>query len=100
MTATIQTLLMIATIQTLLMTTTIQTPLMTNDNLNSTNNNSNSTSNTKRYITLLDLTMEQELTQFSNNNKGIMFEHAHNTDAKFEHEYSEQTTIVKNPSHI
>ncbi|KAG9299740.1 hypothetical protein G9A89_013100 [Geosiphon pyriformis] len=64
---------------------------MTNDNLNSANNNSNSASNTKQYITLLDLTMEQKLTQFSNNNEGIMSEHAHNTDARFECRYSGQT---------
>ncbi|KAG9293952.1 hypothetical protein G9A89_019290 [Geosiphon pyriformis] len=47
-----------------------------NDDLNSANNNSNSASNTEQDITLLDLTMEQELIQFSDNNEGIMSEHA------------------------
>ncbi|KAG9289706.1 hypothetical protein G9A89_014441 [Geosiphon pyriformis] len=74
-----------------------------NDNSNSTdndNNDSNSTSNTEQYIMLLNLTIEQELIQFSDNNENIMSEHAHNTDARFEHEYSGQTTIVKNPSYV
>ncbi|KAG9301541.1 hypothetical protein G9A89_008393 [Geosiphon pyriformis] len=84
-----------------------------NPNLNSTddddddsnsadndNNDSNFASNIEQYIMLLDLTMKQELIQFSHNNEDIMSEHAHNTDARFERRYSEQTTIVKNPSYV
>ncbi|KAG9304032.1 hypothetical protein G9A89_005942 [Geosiphon pyriformis] len=47
-----------------------------NDNNNSNsandNNNSNFALNTKQYITLLNLTIKQELTKFSNNNEGII----------------------------
>ncbi|KAG9289676.1 hypothetical protein G9A89_014411 [Geosiphon pyriformis] len=46
--------------------------------------NSNFDSNYKQYIVLLDLTKKQELKWFSDNDKSIMPECAHNTDAEFD----------------
>ncbi|KAG9286961.1 hypothetical protein G9A89_001199 [Geosiphon pyriformis] len=53
--------------------------------------------NPKTYIVLFDLTKEQELKWFSNNNKGIMSEHVHNTDAGFDLRYSRKDTIKLEP---
>ncbi|KAG9300810.1 hypothetical protein G9A89_003159 [Geosiphon pyriformis] len=44
-------------------------------------NDSDSNLNPRIYITLLDLSKEQELKWYSDNNEGIMPEHAHNTNA-------------------
>ncbi|KAG9288767.1 hypothetical protein G9A89_023064 [Geosiphon pyriformis] len=43
-------------------------------NDNNSNNNSNSNSNSEQYITLPDLSKEQKLKWFSNNDKSIMSE--------------------------
>ncbi|KAG9291630.1 hypothetical protein G9A89_022049 [Geosiphon pyriformis] len=56
-------------------------------------NDSNFNSNPKTYITLLDLTKEQKLKWFSNNNESIMPEHAHNTDVGFDLRYLEKDPI-------
>ncbi|KAG9303633.1 hypothetical protein G9A89_018530 [Geosiphon pyriformis] len=48
---------------------------------------SNSNLNLKTYITLPDLTKEQELKWFSDNNKSIMLEHVHDIDTKFDLRY-------------
>ncbi|KAG9286802.1 hypothetical protein G9A89_012352 [Geosiphon pyriformis] len=70
-------------------------------NSNNNNNNSNSDlnfdSNYKQYITLLDLTKEQELKWFSNNNEGIMPEHAHDTDVGFNLRYPGKNAIKLEP---
>ncbi|KAG9299776.1 hypothetical protein G9A89_013136 [Geosiphon pyriformis] len=62
-----------------------------NDNGN--NNNSDSNSNSETFITLLDLTKEQEFKWFNNNNEGIMSEQVHDTDAGFDLRYSEKDPI-------
>ncbi|KAG9290346.1 hypothetical protein G9A89_007077 [Geosiphon pyriformis] len=51
-----------------------------NNNDNDSNSDSNSDSNYKQYITLPDLTKEQELKWFSNNNESIMSECMHDTN--------------------
>ncbi|KAG9304157.1 hypothetical protein G9A89_019719 [Geosiphon pyriformis] len=51
-----------------------------NNNDNNLNLDSNSNLNHEQYIALPNLTKEQELKWFSNNNEGIMSEHVHNTD--------------------
>ncbi|KAG9297900.1 hypothetical protein G9A89_002608, partial [Geosiphon pyriformis] len=61
------------------------------------NNNSNSDSNSKQYITLSDLTKEQELKWFSDNNEGIMPERVHNTNTGFDLRYSEKNAIKLEP---
>ncbi|KAG9289110.1 hypothetical protein G9A89_022419 [Geosiphon pyriformis] len=55
--------------------------------------NLNANSNPETYITLFDLTKEQELKWFSNNNKGIMPERAHDTDARFDLRYLRKDPI-------
>ncbi|KAG9296157.1 hypothetical protein G9A89_014749 [Geosiphon pyriformis] len=47
----------------------------------------NSNLNPKTYIALPDLTKEQKLKWFSNNNEGIMPECMHNTDVGFDLKY-------------
>ncbi|KAG9293088.1 hypothetical protein G9A89_016450 [Geosiphon pyriformis] len=65
------------------------------------NNNSNSDSDPEQYITLSDLTKNQELKWFSDNNKGIMPEQVHDTNARFDLRYPEKKAIKLEPhSHI
>ncbi|KAG9307009.1 hypothetical protein G9A89_003060 [Geosiphon pyriformis] len=64
-----------------------------NDNDNNINSDSNSDSNYEQYIALLDLTKEQKLKWFSNNNEGIMPEHVHDTDARFDLRYPGKDAI-------
>ncbi|KAG9290077.1 hypothetical protein G9A89_010383 [Geosiphon pyriformis] len=66
-------------------------------NNNKNNNNLDSDSNPKTFITLSDLTKKQELKWFSNNDKSIMPEHMHNTDARFDLRYSEKDVIKLEP---
>ncbi|KAG9295916.1 hypothetical protein G9A89_006655 [Geosiphon pyriformis] len=68
-----------------------------NDNDNNINSDSNSDSNYEQYIALPDLTKEQELKWFSNNNKGIMPECMHDTDAGFDLRYPEKNAIKLEP---
>ncbi|KAG9298023.1 hypothetical protein G9A89_018851 [Geosiphon pyriformis] len=67
------------------------------NNDNDSNLDSNSDSNYKQYITLPDLTKKQELKWFSDNDKGIMPEHAHNIDAGFNLRYSGKNAIKLEP---
>ncbi|KAG9291017.1 hypothetical protein G9A89_012889 [Geosiphon pyriformis] len=60
---------------------------------NSDNNDSNSNSNSTQYIILLNLTKEQKLRWFSNNNEDIMPECMHDTDAGFDLKYLEKNAI-------
>ncbi|KAG9299398.1 hypothetical protein G9A89_014047 [Geosiphon pyriformis] len=64
---------------------------------NKNNNNSDSNSNSKTYITLPDLTKEQKLKWFSDNNKGIISECTHNTDTGFDLKYPEKDPIKLEP---
>ncbi|KAG9306627.1 hypothetical protein G9A89_004824 [Geosiphon pyriformis] len=68
-----------------------------NNNDNNINSDSNSNSSYEQYIALPDLTKKQELKWFSNNNKGIMSEHVHNTDARFDLRYSGTEAIKLEP---
>ncbi|KAG9288621.1 hypothetical protein G9A89_006722 [Geosiphon pyriformis] len=68
-----------------------------NDNDNDINSDSNSDSNYEQYITLFDLTKEQELKWFSNNNKDIMPECTHNTNAGFNLRYLGTEAIKLEP---
>ncbi|KAG9302837.1 hypothetical protein G9A89_009614 [Geosiphon pyriformis] len=68
---------------------------------NKKNSDSNSDSNYEQCIVLFDLAKEQELKWFSNNNKDIMSEHVHNTDAEFDLRYLETEPIKLEPhTHI
>ncbi|KAG9284758.1 hypothetical protein G9A89_001128 [Geosiphon pyriformis] len=62
-------------------------------NGNKNYDNSDSNSNPETYITLFDLFKEQELKWFSNNNKNIMPECVHDTDARFDLRYPEEGII-------
>ncbi|KAG9289023.1 hypothetical protein G9A89_015572 [Geosiphon pyriformis] len=68
-----------------------------NNNDNDFNSDSNSNSNYKQYIALPDLTKEQKLKWFSDNNEGIMPKRAHDTDAEFDLRYSEKDAIKLEP---
>ncbi|KAG9296697.1 hypothetical protein G9A89_001329 [Geosiphon pyriformis] len=68
-----------------------------NDNDNDINSNSNSDSNYKQYIVLPNLTKEQELKWFSDNNKDIMLECMHNTNAGFDLRYLKTEAIKLEP---
>ncbi|KAG9305099.1 hypothetical protein G9A89_007739 [Geosiphon pyriformis] len=68
-----------------------------NDNNNNINTDSNSNSNYEQYIVLSDLTKEQELKWFSDNNEGIMPECAHDTDARFDLRYPGKDAIKLEP---
>ncbi|KAG9294284.1 hypothetical protein G9A89_021643 [Geosiphon pyriformis] len=59
--------------------------------------NLNSDSNPKTYITFLDLTKEQKLKWFSDNNEGIMSEHMYNTNTEFDLRYQEKNLIKLEP---
>ncbi|KAG9288979.1 hypothetical protein G9A89_015528 [Geosiphon pyriformis] len=58
---------------------------------------SNSDSNPKTYIALLDLTKEQELKWFSDNNESSMPECVHDTDTGFDLKYSGKDAIKLEP---
>ncbi|KAG9305662.1 hypothetical protein G9A89_022584 [Geosiphon pyriformis] len=64
---------------------------------NENNNDSNSDTNPETYITLPDLTKEQELKWFSDNNESIIPECVHDTDAGFDLKYSEKDAIKLKP---
>ncbi|KAG9305615.1 hypothetical protein G9A89_001676 [Geosiphon pyriformis] len=64
---------------------------------NKNNNNSNSNSNPETYITLPDLTKEQELKWFNDNNESIIPKYAHNTDAEFNLRYPRKDPIKLEP---
>ncbi|KAG9295122.1 hypothetical protein G9A89_006103 [Geosiphon pyriformis] len=66
-------------------------------NSNKNYDNLNSNSNSETYITLSDLTKEQKLKWFSNNNKDIMPEHVHDINAEFDMRYPEKNTIKLEP---
>ncbi|KAG9288850.1 hypothetical protein G9A89_012179 [Geosiphon pyriformis] len=68
-----------------------------NDKNNDINSDSNFDSNYEQYIALLDLTKEQELKWFSNNNESIMPECMHNTNAGFDLRYPETEAIKLEP---
>ncbi|KAG9296687.1 hypothetical protein G9A89_009946 [Geosiphon pyriformis] len=68
---------------------------------NKDNNNLDSSLNSETYIALPDLTKEQELKWFSNNNKSIITECAHDTNAGFDLRYPRKDSIKLEPhSHI
>ncbi|KAG9299857.1 hypothetical protein G9A89_003401 [Geosiphon pyriformis] len=68
---------------------------------NKNNNDLDSNSNPETYIVLSDLTKEQKLKWFSDNNKSIMPKCTHNTDAEFDLRYSRKDVIKLKPhSHI
>ncbi|KAG9304425.1 hypothetical protein G9A89_019987 [Geosiphon pyriformis] len=64
---------------------------------NKDNNDLDSDSNPKTYIALSDLTKKQELKWFSNNNKSIMPECTHDTNAGFDLKYSGKYPIKLKP---
>ncbi|KAG9289040.1 hypothetical protein G9A89_015589 [Geosiphon pyriformis] len=64
-----------------------------NDNKNDSNSDLNSNLNYEQYIALPDLSKEQELKWYSNNEKGIMPERVHDTDAEFDLRYPRKETI-------
>ncbi|KAG9298298.1 hypothetical protein G9A89_002786 [Geosiphon pyriformis] len=55
-------------------------------------------SNPKTFIALPDLSKEQELKWYSDNNKSIMPEHAHDTDAGFDLRYLGKEAIKLEPN--
>ncbi|KAG9289450.1 hypothetical protein G9A89_008011 [Geosiphon pyriformis] len=64
---------------------------------NKNNSDLDSNSNPEIYITLSDLTKEQILKWFSNNEKRIMLKCAHNTDTGFDLRYPGKKTIKLKP---
>ncbi|KAG9302615.1 hypothetical protein G9A89_007319 [Geosiphon pyriformis] len=64
-----------------------------NSNFNNDNNK-----NTEIYIVLSDFSKEQELKWYSDNNKGIMPEHAHNNNTGFNLRYLEKEAIQLEPN--
>ncbi|KAG9291082.1 hypothetical protein G9A89_012954 [Geosiphon pyriformis] len=66
-------------------------------NNNKNNSNWDSDLNPEIYITLLDLTKEQTLKWFNDNEEGIMPEHAHDTDTRFDLRYPEKDVIKLEP---
>ncbi|KAG9302357.1 hypothetical protein G9A89_011783 [Geosiphon pyriformis] len=64
---------------------------------NKNDNDSNSNSNPETYIALPDLSKEQELRWFSDNNKDIMFKYTHNIDVKFDLKYLGKVAIKLEP---
>ncbi|KAG9288417.1 hypothetical protein G9A89_015623 [Geosiphon pyriformis] len=67
-----------------------------NDN-NNISSNLNFDSNPEQYITLPDLTKNQKLKWFSDNDEGIMPECAHDTDAGFDLRYPGKNAIKLEP---
>ncbi|KAG9299519.1 hypothetical protein G9A89_020690 [Geosiphon pyriformis] len=66
-------------------------------NGNKNYNNSNSNLNPKQYITLPDLSKEQELKWFSNNDESIMPKYVHDIDTGFDLRYPEKNAIKLEP---
>ncbi|KAG9294687.1 hypothetical protein G9A89_008166, partial [Geosiphon pyriformis] len=64
---------------------------------NENNNNLNSNLNSETYIVLFNLSKEQKLIWFSNNNKSIMPEQAHDTNARFDLKYPGKNVIRLKP---
>ncbi|KAG9293003.1 hypothetical protein G9A89_016365 [Geosiphon pyriformis] len=63
---------------------------------NSNENDLNFDSNPEQYIMLYNLSKEQKLKWFSNNNEGIMSKQAHNTNAEFNLRYLGKEVIKLN----
>ncbi|KAG9286101.1 hypothetical protein G9A89_022778 [Geosiphon pyriformis] len=79
-----------------------ESELIFNSNSNSDNDDNenidlNSDPNYEQYIAFPDLTKEQKLKWFSDNNEDIRPECAHNTDAGFDLRYSEKDVIKLEP---
>ncbi|KAG9290700.1 hypothetical protein G9A89_011663 [Geosiphon pyriformis] len=68
-----------------------------NNNDNDSNSDSNSDPKYEQYIALPDLSKEQELKWYSDNNKNIMPERAHNNDAGFDLRYPGKNAIKLEP---
>ncbi|KAG9287689.1 hypothetical protein G9A89_004092 [Geosiphon pyriformis] len=68
-----------------------------NNNDNNSNSDSNSDPKYEQYIALPDLSKEQKLKWYSDNNKSIMPKRVHNTDAKFDLRYSRKDAIKLEP---
>ncbi|KAG9307033.1 hypothetical protein G9A89_003084 [Geosiphon pyriformis] len=68
-----------------------------NNNNTDSNSDLNSDTKCKQYIAISDLTRKLELKWFSNNDKGIRSERAHNTDARFDLRYPEKEAIKLEP---
>ncbi|KAG9295820.1 hypothetical protein G9A89_009049 [Geosiphon pyriformis] len=64
---------------------------------NEDNSNLDSDPNSKTFIALFDLTKEQELKWFSDNNEGIMPEYAHDTNTGFDLRYPRKNAIKLEP---
>ncbi|KAG9287592.1 hypothetical protein G9A89_019653 [Geosiphon pyriformis] len=64
-----------------------------NNNDNDSNSDLNPNLDYEQYIALFDLAKEQELKWFNNNNEGIMPEHTHDTNAKFDLRYPGKDAI-------
>ncbi|KAG9296952.1 hypothetical protein G9A89_003666 [Geosiphon pyriformis] len=67
------------------------------NNDNDSNSDLNSNLNYEQYIALSDLTKKQELKWFSDNNKDIMSEHAHDTNTGFDLRYPGKEAIKLEP---
>ncbi|KAG9299994.1 hypothetical protein G9A89_009722 [Geosiphon pyriformis] len=68
-----------------------------NNNDNGINSDLNSNSDPEQYITLSDLTKDQKLKWFSDNDEGIMPEQAHDTDTGFDLRYPKKNAIKLEP---
>ncbi|KAG9306858.1 hypothetical protein G9A89_005759 [Geosiphon pyriformis] len=68
-----------------------------NDNDNDSNSDTNSNLNYEQYIALPDLSKEQELKWYSNNEEGIMPKCVHNTDVGFDLRYPGKDAIKLEP---
>ncbi|KAG9290867.1 hypothetical protein G9A89_011017 [Geosiphon pyriformis] len=67
-------------------------------NGNDSNLDSNPNSNCEQYITLSNLSKEQELKWFSHNGEGIMPKHVHDMDAEFDLRYPGKDAIKLEPN--
>ncbi|KAG9299680.1 hypothetical protein G9A89_006396 [Geosiphon pyriformis] len=65
---------------------------------NEDNSDLDSDPNSKTFIALPDLTKEQELKWFNNNNEGIMSEHVHDTNVGFDLRYPGKDTYIIEPN--
>ncbi|KAG9301089.1 hypothetical protein G9A89_012472 [Geosiphon pyriformis] len=68
-----------------------------NDNKSDSNSDPNSDLNYEQYIALPDLSKKQELKWYSDNGKGIMPEHVHDTDTGFDLRYPRKNAIKLEP---
>ncbi|KAG9284413.1 hypothetical protein G9A89_023670 [Geosiphon pyriformis] len=68
-----------------------------NNNENNSDSDSKPDLNYKQYITLPDLSKEQELKWYSDNGEGIMPKCAHDTDARFDLRYPRKDVIKLEP---